>query len=201
MSPPHLNRVSVVLKIYKKIYCVMYNEELWKECMDFHGHGCPGLAIGFRAALAGMKALGLGDGSRDVDEEIVCVSENDACGVDAIQWITGCTTGKGNLNIHLTGKQAWSFYDRKSGRRVRLVLKRADLKSMDRGRALEWVLNAPEDDLFLFKEALRPMPERARMFDNAICTECGETCREDLARLKNGKTYCLDCFDQYMREI
>ncbi|MCI5189229.1 MAG: hypothetical protein D3905_05405, partial [Candidatus Electrothrix sp. AS4_5] len=30
------------------------------------------------------------------DEEIVCVTENDSCSVDAIQVLTGCSIGKGN---------------------------------------------------------------------------------------------------------
>ena len=36
---------------------------------------------------------------RAADEEIVAVVETDMCGVDAIQFLTGCTFGKGNL-IH-----------------------------------------------------------------------------------------------------
>jgi formylmethanofuran dehydrogenase subunit E len=46
------------------------------------------------------------------DEEIVCVTENDARGVDAVQLITGCTFGKGNLLYKGTGKMAFSFYNR-----------------------------------------------------------------------------------------
>ena len=51
---------------------------------------------------------------RSGDEEIVCVSENDACGVDGIQVILGCTAGKGNLLFRLTGKHAYTFYNRKT---------------------------------------------------------------------------------------
>ena len=86
----------------------------WEDCAQFHGHKCPGLAIGYRAAVLAMEKLGLSEGSQD--EELVCISENDACGVDAIQVITGCTAGKGNLIFHMTGKEAYSFYCRKSGK-------------------------------------------------------------------------------------
>ena len=54
---------------------------------------------------------------------MVCISENDACGVDAIQVLLGCSVGKGNLLFHMRGKQAFSFYNRKTGKSVRLVLK------------------------------------------------------------------------------
>lgn len=88
----------------------------WEDCAQFHGHKCPGLAIGYRAAVLAMEKLGLSEGSQD--EELVCISENDACGVDAIQVITGCTAGKGNLIFHMTGKEAYSFYCRKSGKSI-----------------------------------------------------------------------------------
>ena len=47
-------------------------------------------------------------------EEVVCITENDACGVDAVQVITGCTMGKGNLIYRGTGKMVFSFFNRKT---------------------------------------------------------------------------------------
>ena len=47
--------------------------------MKFHGHSCPGLGIGARAALDCRDALGLM--SRAEDEKIVTVAETGACGV------------------------------------------------------------------------------------------------------------------------
>ena len=66
------------------------------------------------------------------DEELVCVTENDACGVDAVQVITGCTMGKGNLLYRGTGKMAFSFYCRNSGASVRLCLKALQMCIRDR---------------------------------------------------------------------
>lgn len=79
---------------------------LWKKCVGFHGHECGGLTIGYKAALYAKELLDL-DFSED--EQVVCISENDACGVDAIQVILGCSVGKGNLLFHICGKQAFSF--------------------------------------------------------------------------------------------
>ena len=59
------------------------NEALWNKCAEFHGHTCPGLATGFRVATEAMAKLGL-DGP-EADEELVCVTENDTCAVDAVQ--------------------------------------------------------------------------------------------------------------------
>lgn len=70
-------------------------KSLWDTCVTFHGHGCGGLAVGFRAVLYAWELFGSGRAAED--EEIVCVAETDACGVDAIQALMSCTVGKGNL--------------------------------------------------------------------------------------------------------
>lgn len=57
------------------------NDKLWEKVVSFHGHECSGLAMGFRAAEVAMEHLNL---EFSKDEEIVCVTENDACGVNAI---------------------------------------------------------------------------------------------------------------------
>ena len=109
---------------------------LWERCRSFHGHTCGGLLTGFLAALYASQLLGLHAGS---DEGIVCISENDACGVDAIQVVLGCTVGRGSLLFHMTGKQAYSFYSRESGKSARLVLagRVPPLGSMDIASYLE----------------------------------------------------------------
>ncbi|HUT44448.1 MAG TPA: FmdE family protein, partial [Desulfobacterales bacterium] len=94
----------------------LISPELIKATIDFHGHSCPGLAIGIRAAEMAMDRFG-----RSPDEEIVAVVETDMCAVDAIQFLLGCTFGKGNL-IHLDyGKSAFTFYSRQKGKSIRIV--------------------------------------------------------------------------------
>jgi len=96
------------------------NREMWEKAVMFHGHECPGLAIGVRASQIVMEKFSVG---RAADEELVCVTENDACGVDGIQALLGCTMGKGNLIYRPIGKQAFKFFERKGGRTLRLILK------------------------------------------------------------------------------
>ena len=71
------------------------------DAVKFHGHACPGLAIGYRVANLALKELG----GRARDEELVAIVENNSCAVDAIQLICGCTFGKGNLIFKDFGKQ------------------------------------------------------------------------------------------------
>ena len=170
-------------------------EELWEKCVAFHGHACGGLAVGFRAALYAMELLGL-DG-RAEDEEIVCVAENDACGVDAVQALLGCTVGKGNLVFDMQGKQAFSFFRRGGGEGVRLVLRRTPGMSSDERR--EWLMEGDYHEMFDVKAPQRALPERARIFKTYVCSVCGEPVAESHVRLQQGETVCCRCHSAYSR--
>ena len=98
------------------------DQQLWEKCVAFHGHECPGLAIGFRASQIAADRLGEPMSALS-DEGVVCVTENDACGVDAVQFITGCTMGKGNLIYRPTGKMAFSFFCRKDRKKCTHCIK------------------------------------------------------------------------------
>lgn len=166
----------------------------WEKCVDFHGHSCGGLSIGYRAALYAKELLKL-DFSED--EQIVCISENDACGVDAIQVLLGCSIGKGNLLFHMTGKQAFSIYNRKTGESVRLVLKEKP-EGMSREESFAYYQQRTAEELFEVKETKLAVPEPARIFDSYNCECCGEKTGENWIRVVNGKKLCLDCCESYM---
>ena len=170
------------------------DEKLWNRCVAFHGHECPGLATGYRAGELALEQLGV---KAAFDEELVCISENDACGVDGVQVVTGCTVGKGNLLFHNTGKMAFTFYSRATGKGVRLVLK--PLPDLDREARRHFILTAPAEEVYEVKEPSLPLPEKARHFESVTCAECGESIPEHKARLMGGKPYCLDCFAPYTR--
>lgn len=168
----------------------------WERCVEFHGHSCPGLAIGYRVSLAVMEKLNIGFSK---DEEIVCVTENDACGVDAIQLMTGCTLGKGNLLYRDTGKKAFSFFNRKTGESIRIVAKPIFNRNIDREAIQKFILEAPIEELFEFKTPSFKIPDSARIFTTVICESCGEGASENKIRLLEGKKVCSDCFQDYSR--
>ena len=171
-----------------------FDDNLWKKCIDFHGHACPGLAIGYKACELALKELNIQFSS---DEELVCVSETDACGVDAIQYITGCTLGKGNLIYRSVGKQAFSFFERESGNNIRVVLNNIQKDFEDRDTHIQWFLNKEVNSLFEIKSPHYDLPDKAQIFDTVICEECGEGTAEYAIRLQEGKKVCKDCFDDY----
>ena len=168
---------------------------LWEKSVAFHGHECPGLALGYKACEAAREKMNISFSS---DEEIVCVTENDACGVDAVQVITGCTFGKGNLIYRGTGKMAFSFFNRSSGESLRLILKPA-AKKMSRQEHQDYLLNASPDEIFSFSKPAFSLPEKARLFASVVCEHCGEAAPEHRIRLHDSQKVCLDCFREYSR--
>ena len=192
-----------------------------KAAITFHGHLCPGLIIGYRAAKLAAKELDL---HRDKDEELVAVVENDACGLDAIQWMLGCSIGKGNLIFRDQGKQAFTIFRRDTGKAVRLVFQGQAGASSPEGMALRkkvmtgaataeekamfeaqktermrQMLAAPDEELFSIKAPTFAVPERARLFDSYACESCGEVTMEPRLRLVDGKKVCMDCAEPYQR--
>lgn len=167
----------------------------WEKCVAFHGHECGGLTIGYKAAIYAEKLLNI---TFSEDEEVVCISENDACGVDAIQVLLGCSVGKGNLLFHMRGKQAFSFYNRKTGKSVRLVL-REKPEGMSREESFAYYQNTEPEDMFDVKETAIKLPEEARIFDSYKCECCGEMTGANWIRISAGKKICLDCYKTYDR--
>lgn len=171
------------------------NKALWEKAVAFHGHACPGLAIGVRACEAVIENMGLKPAG---DEELVCICETDACGVDAIQAILSCTLGKGNLIYKNMGKQAFTFINRKTSQGMRFYLK-ARNRGMERAAFQQYLLEAPLDELFSSKESSIEIPTEARLFKSVTCEQCGELLSEHRARIQDGKTVCLSCFSGYTR--
>ena len=167
---------------------------LFNKCIAFHGHECGGLAVGYQASLYAMELL---DITFSKDEEIVCITENDACGVDAVQALLGCTLGKGNLLIRMRGKQAFSFYNRKTGKAVRLVLRATPDKTKE--ERLQWLLHDDYHTMFDMKDAAIALPEEARIFKTYTCVKCGERAAESHIHLQNGEMVCEDCVSVYTR--
>ena len=167
----------------------------WQDCVAFHGHECGGLTIGYKASLYAIELLKL---DFSADEQVVCISENDACGVDAVQVMLGCSIGKGNLLFHMRGKQAFSFYNRKTGTSVRLVLKPRP-EGMTKADSFAYYQSREPKDMFDVKDATIQLPEKARLFDSYVCDCCGETTGANWIRLAGDKKLCLDCYESYDR--
>lgn len=168
----------------------------YEDIIRFHGHSCPGLAIGYRMTKAGLDYLAQ---NRAEDEEIVAIVENNACGVDALQFISGCTFGKGNFIFKDYGKHVYTFYDRKSRRGVRVVYHQNSLPenlNKDRNELINWILNADEKDVVSVAEVSIEEPEPARIMKSQICQFCGEAVMESRTRKIQDKIACIPCSEK-----
>lgn len=191
------------------------NSEDWKRCADFHGHICPGLSIGYRAAKVGMKWL---KESRADDEEMVAIVETDACSADAVQVLTGCTFGKGNFIYRDYGKNVLTLLSRNTGRGVRISMrpgayksdpehmallqkvmtKEATAEDRERFQALHHqrscdMLEAPEDEMFIVTEVQTELPPRAKIERSQLCARCGEPTMPSKMENVGGEIICRGC--------
>ena len=170
---------------------------LYNDLIAFHGHSCPGLAIGYRMTKAAMDYLA---GSHAVDEELVAVVENNACGVDALQFLSGCTFGKGNFIFKDYGKQVYTLYSRDSRKGVRVVFNPQNIPENvinDREQYANWILNANESDVVSLQEVHVEEPEPARIIDSVECDSCGEMMMTTRTRKSDNKTVCIPCFEKF----
>ena len=185
----------------------------FQKAAEFHGHTCPGLAMGYRVAKYVKEHY-----PRAKDEELVCIAENKSCSVDAIQSLLGCTAGKGNLILKDNGKQVFTVYSRDNNKALRIYFKGNVFKRMDelrqklalgelgpeekkemeglRAKVIEDILSAKDEDLLSVSEVNIPAPEKARIYPSLKCQECGEAFMEILGRTAGGKVLCKDCYEK-----
>ena len=195
----------------------MIDQETVDQVVAFHGHMCPGLAMGIRAAEVALDQVG----PHAAGEEVVAISETDMCGVDAIQFLTGCTFGKGNLVHRDHGKNAYTFVRRSDGKAVRISTRpgggaappevtslfarvRAGTATPEERerfgplfqQTCERVLTAPVEELYQVQEVDTAAPPPARILVSVDCASCGEPTMETRVRRLDGRELCPPCFDQ-----
>ena len=157
----------------------------------FHGHLCPGLVIGYRATKAALARLGV---ERSRDEELVCLVENSSCSVDAVQYLAGCTFGKGNLFFRDYGKQVFTFARRgDAGRAVRVSLKPVGPGPGGREEKIDQFLSLAEEEMFKVDEVSLELPEEARILPSILCEDCGEPTMSTRVVEAGGRKLCIPC--------
>jgi formylmethanofuran dehydrogenase subunit E len=188
----------------------------YDDVVDFHGHSCPGLALGYRVSLRALKEMK----ARSADEEIVAIVENNSCAVDAVQVMTGCSFGKGNLIFRDYGKQVYTFMLRPSGKSIRIAVdwkrptesrkekelwerymngdrltKVVEFVHNRKAAKIRHILEAQEKDLMKVKKGRAELPPEAEIYRSIDCAVCGEKVAEPKARMRNGRMLCIPCFE------
>lgn len=193
------------------------DKETIEKTIAFHGHTCPGLAIGIRLSELAMERLEIHKAQKPV-----CVAETDMCALDAVQFLTGCTFGKGNLIHKDYGKSGFTFFDRNTKKGFRALFQN-DFRESNPHRetlgklmgkitagtatsqeketcrqlkkeAIERIMNADLDALFTVKEVSTPPVRPAQILESIPCEKCKEATMESRIRRYGGQYLCIPCF-------
>jgi formylmethanofuran dehydrogenase subunit E len=175
--------------------------------------------MGYKVAMLGMRLLGV---ERPHDEELVAIVENDTCAVDAIQMVTGCTFGKGNLVFRDYGKGAVSFLSRKRKNGVRIRYRRFPALSEPeqcrieairekmrsessvseqerqeydklRQKLIDTILHCEPEDLLEWRTLENEPPPPAQIHQSVVCQRCGEEVMDTRVVKIDGKPACIPC--------
>jgi len=193
----------------------MNRTEEFAAVTRFHGHECPGSAVGLRLAEVAVSVLG-----RNGDtNKIVASGETDACAIDAVQVLTGCTYGKRNLIHEEQGKVAFTFWRASDGTGVRVSAKPGtdayrddDLwelaRRVESGQAttlesiqfkdsqaarIKRILEAPAEELVLVEPVFSEPPGVKKLMPHAACEGCGEQTSIGTLHDHQGRQLCPAC--------
>ena len=196
----------------------MDRDELLKMAMAFHGHKCPAMPLGIRAALAAMDKLGA---QRASNSELYLISESGkqhamSCFVDGLQAATGCTYGKYNIEKRYHDKLAFTLIDRTRSKAVRVMLKpgfqakalqsefvkqrQAGVPATQIPAAItdplvERVWTLPAEQMFDISEPFDyHMTQPPTVFRTETCSKCGALVFEKGVRLHEGQPVCQECW-------
>ncbi|MFW9971878.1 MAG: FmdE family protein [Candidatus Odinarchaeota archaeon] len=170
----------------------MEAKNLMEKAVRFHGHICPGLAIG---VLAAKYVLEKGF-EYSPNEELVAVVENDNCSVDALQAILGTTYGKGNLIHQDYGKMNYFFYDRRTKKGIRLALKGEGIedRKLSRDEKIQLMLKLTPENIFNVYEIEYNPPALALIEQSVPCEICGELTMNSRLMTYKGSEMCIPCY-------
>jgi formylmethanofuran dehydrogenase subunit E len=178
-----------------------------EEAKSFHGDVCAGIVLGTRLALLGLDAIGIGDPKGKDRKDLIVYVETDRCATDAILSVTGCHPGKRSMKILDYGKMAATFINLKTGKAVRVVVRRkgepGDTRTremMDREPPidLDQYVVMPADQLFLVQDVevqLRPEDMPGKPSQISVCSVCGEQVMDKREVLRDGQILCKPCWE------
>lgn len=79
----------------------------WELVIDFHGHTCPGIALGYRIAQLALREMGI---RPTPNSECLVKAYTLSCAVDAIQVLNRATLGRRALIIEESHQHVYQFH-------------------------------------------------------------------------------------------
>jgi formylmethanofuran dehydrogenase subunit E len=193
----------------------MNRTEAFADVIRFHQHECPGAAFGLRVAEAALSKLDL----REPAASLMIVSETDACAVDALQVLTGCTFGKRNLIHEDAGRNVFTFWERGAATGVRVRAKADSIvfrseeiwalaERIEDGTAtvedearfalaqserIAKLLEVPAEEILVVDEVATSAPSPKRLAPVDVCVDCGEPTSVETLHDHRGRMVCPAC--------
>jgi formylmethanofuran dehydrogenase subunit E len=196
----------------------MSDKDILLEAFRFHGHKCWASTAGVRAGLAALHALDVPrTGSSGGLHCQIEIGDNHGaqCFADGVQYATGCTLGKGNIEKMGWGKLAITLIDKKSGRAVRVSYKPTYQKKIasssfmrKRGQGISpteipeeeaWemvniIWEASQEDVLSIDDVKdHPWNGLGEIMGLAPCAECGELLSVAYLRVVGDQHVCTPC--------
>jgi formylmethanofuran dehydrogenase subunit E len=172
-------------------------ETLFNKAKAFHGHVCPGIVLGTRLTIAGLRELGINP--EDPIRNLIVYMEIDRCGTDAVQAITGCSLGHRSLKHKDFGKFAATFVNTDTGKAVRVSIhekSRAEHDKLDPKEVIKVLSTVPEDEILKIENVRITIPKEDSPgfpIGKAVCSKCGEQISDNQYTVINGKVLCRNC--------
>lgn len=195
----------------------MDDKQILLEALKFHGHRCWASVAGVRVGLAALRALGVKRAGGTQLFTIIEIGEDHGgmCFGDGVQYATGCTLGKGNIQKQPFGKLAVTVIDKATDRAVRVCYKPTlqsriaesafmeqrgmgispdEISEADQMELVDLVWDAPEDDMLtvgpIFEYHKNWLPE---VMGFKKCDACGELAAHAYLRAVGTKLVCIPC--------
>jgi len=187
------------------------------QALEFHGHRCWASVAGVRVGLAALRELGVKRSGGGQLHAIVEIGEDHGgmCFADGVQYVTGCTLGKGNMSKQPLGKLAVTVIEKKTNRALRISYKPTlqkqigesafmtkrgqgiepdDIPESEQMELVDLVWNAPESDVLtidkVFKFDRDWLPE---IMGFVPCAACHELTARAYLRVVGDKHVCIPC--------
>jgi len=187
------------------------------NALNFHGHRCWASVAGVRAGLAALRELKVRrSGGRQLHALIEIGEDHGGmCFGDGVQYATGCTLGKGNMDKTPFGKLAVTIIERASNRAIRVsykptlqkriadsafMLKRGQgidpdaIPEAEQLEVVDMIWNAPEADVLSLGEIFQFerdwLPE---IMGFVPCAACHELTARAYLRVVGEKHVCIPC--------
>ena len=195
----------------------MLDTEILAGALAFHGHKCWASTAGVRLGLAAMGELGVTRAGSKQLHAIIETGDHHGgmCFGDGIQFTTGYTFGKGNIEKSGEGKFAVTLIEKATKRAVRVAYKPTlqprikasafmqkrsagvpptEIPDAEQMEVVNLVWDAPADEIMTIgpiEASTWSEPEEVVRF--LVCPSCGELVAEPYARVAEGKVVCAAC--------